>query len=129
MRGKVINPIREGFGARPKLAYTLPNGESKPQPFEALTPRQAEILRMVAEGLPYTAIAERLGISERTVRAHMNDVLTRLGVYNRHEAVVTACRMGLITLRLEPETAQAALRLAHHYIALAEKLMQKGDTP
>jgi DNA-binding NarL/FixJ family response regulator len=62
----------------------------------ALTPRQHEVLRLVAEGLDNAEIALRLGISKRTARAHVSSLLERMDVENRTQAAVTAVRMGYI---------------------------------
>ena len=63
-----------------------------------LTPRELEVLRQVAEGLPNKSIAQRLGISEHTVKFHLNALMAKLGVQSRTEAVIQATRMGLISL-------------------------------
>jgi DNA-binding NarL/FixJ family response regulator len=55
-----------------------------------LTAREAEVLALVAEGLPDAAIAERLVLSRRTVEHHVAAVLTKLGVASRHLAVAAA---------------------------------------
>jgi two-component system nitrate/nitrite response regulator NarL len=65
---------------------------------EELTPRELTVLRLVAEGLPNKTIALRLGISEHTVKFHINAILGKLGVASRTEAVVRATRLGLILL-------------------------------
>lgn len=52
-----------------------------------LTPREEDILRLIALGLPNKRIAIQLGISERTVAAHLERLFTRLGVHSRAEAV------------------------------------------
>jgi two-component system, NarL family, nitrate/nitrite response regulator NarL len=65
---------------------------------EPLTPRELEVLRLVADGLPNKTIAGRLGISEHTVKFHVNALLGKLGAASRTEAVVTATRLGLILL-------------------------------
>jgi two-component system, NarL family, nitrate/nitrite response regulator NarL len=65
---------------------------------EELTPRELAVLRLVAEGLPNKTIALRLGISEHTVKFHVNAILGKLGVSSRTEAVVRATRLGLILL-------------------------------
>jgi DNA-binding NarL/FixJ family response regulator len=57
-----------------------------------------EVLRLLAEGLPNKAIAHRLGISEHTVKFHVNALLGKLGAQSRTEAVVRATRLGLILL-------------------------------
>jgi two-component system nitrate/nitrite response regulator NarL len=65
---------------------------------ESLTPRELEVLRLMAEGLPNKTIALRLGISEHTVKFHVNAILGKLEVASRTEAVVRATRLGLIFL-------------------------------
>jgi len=65
---------------------------------EELTPREMEVLRLLAEGLPNKAIAHRLGISEHTVKFHVNALLGKLGAQSRTEAVIRATRLGLILL-------------------------------
>ncbi len=65
---------------------------------EPLTPRELEVLRLLAEGLPNKTIASSLNISEHTVKFHVNAILGKLGVASRTEAVVRATRMGLILL-------------------------------
>jgi DNA-binding NarL/FixJ family response regulator len=65
---------------------------------EELTSRELAVLRLVAEGLPNKAIARQLGISEHTVKFHINAILGKLGVASRTEAVVRATRLGLILL-------------------------------
>jgi two-component system, NarL family, nitrate/nitrite response regulator NarL len=72
--------------------------ETPPALIEELTPRELEVLRLMAEGLPNKAIAQRLEISEHTVKFHVNAVLGKLGVQSRTEAVVQATRRGLILL-------------------------------
>ena len=68
------------------------------RPVETLTPRELEVLHLLAEGLPNKTIAQRLGVSDHTVKFHVNAILGKLGVASRTEAVVRATRMGLILL-------------------------------
>jgi len=65
---------------------------------ESLTPREAEVLELVAEGLPNKAIASRLGISDQTVKFHVAALSGKLGAVNRTDAVRRAVRRGLIAL-------------------------------
>lgn len=65
---------------------------------EPLTAREMEVLALIAEGLPNKAIARRLGISEHTVKFHVNAVMGKLGAQSRTEAVVRATRLGLMAL-------------------------------
>jgi DNA-binding NarL/FixJ family response regulator len=67
-------------------------------PAEALTPRETEVLQLLADGLTNKAIAQRLGISDHTVKFHVNAVLGKLGAQSRTEAVVRATRLGLLHL-------------------------------
>lgn len=65
---------------------------------EALTAREREVLGHIAEGLSNKLIARALGISEHTVKFHVNAVMARLGAQSRTEAVVRAARRGLLVL-------------------------------
>lgn len=64
----------------------------------ALTAREHDVLRLLAQGLPNKEIARRLAISEHTVKFHINAVLGKLGAQSRTEAVVLAMRMGLVAV-------------------------------
>jgi DNA-binding NarL/FixJ family response regulator len=61
-----------------------------------LTPREVEMVRMVAQGLRNKAIAERLAISEGTVKVHLHNIYEKLGVDGRLELVLTAQRKGIV---------------------------------
>jgi len=65
---------------------------------EPLTPREVEVLGLLAEGLPNKAIAKRLAISESTAKFHVTSVLGKLGAETRSEAIVLAARLGLVAL-------------------------------
>ena len=65
---------------------------------EALTPREIEVLELVAEGLSNKAVAVRLGISDQTVKFHLTSISGKLGAINRTDAVRKGVRRGLITL-------------------------------
>lgn len=61
-----------------------------------LTEREAEVLRLLARGLANQAVAAQLGVSERTVRFHTNNILAKLGVATRSEALVLAAKHNLV---------------------------------
>ena len=63
-----------------------------------LTPRELEVLGLLAEGLSNKAMAHRLDVSEHTVKFHLNAILGKLGAQSRTEAVVLATRLGLVSL-------------------------------
>ncbi|MGI8483166.1 MAG: helix-turn-helix domain-containing protein [Thermomicrobiales bacterium] len=63
-----------------------------------LSPREREVLALVASGFPNKAIARELGISDHTVKFHVSSLLTKLGAASRTEAVTLATRMGVLSL-------------------------------
>lgn len=65
---------------------------------ESLTPRELDVVQLLAEGAANKAIAQQLAISEHTVKYHVNSILGKLGAQSRTEAVVRATRAGLILL-------------------------------
>jgi DNA-binding NarL/FixJ family response regulator len=80
--------------ARRVLAYfTAP--VARPDPFPELTPRESEVLDLLAAGLSNSAIADRLGLSVKTVNNHTSTVFTKLQVAGRAEAIVRARDAGL----------------------------------
>jgi two-component system nitrate/nitrite response regulator NarL len=84
----------------PSLVPTMlaTGDQASPRMVEELTPRELEVLQLLAEGLPNKAIAHRLGISQHTVKFHVNAIMGKLGAQSRTEAVVLATRLGLILL-------------------------------
>jgi DNA-binding NarL/FixJ family response regulator len=65
---------------------------------DRLTPRELEVLRLVAEGLDNRVIGRRLGITRSTVKHHLEAVYAKLGVHGRMEAVREGMRRGLVPL-------------------------------
>jgi pSer/pThr/pTyr-binding forkhead associated (FHA) protein len=75
-----------------------------------LSPRQSEVLAFLKQGLTNPQIAERLGVTERTVKAHCQEVYDRLGVPNRTAAVDAAHRLGLPVEEQAPTTQRLQAR-------------------
>jgi DNA-binding NarL/FixJ family response regulator len=83
----VTTRLLERFGETPAVAA---------RSLEDLTERERETLRLVAEGLSNAEIAERLVVSETTVKSHVSSVLRKLGVRDRVQAVIAAYDSGLV---------------------------------
>ncbi|MEA2471728.1 MAG: hypothetical protein QOE38_2727 [Thermoleophilaceae bacterium] len=62
----------------------------------SLTPRETEVIQLASHGLTYSAIAEQLGVSEATIKTHIENAYPKLGVIDKAAAVATALRHGLI---------------------------------
>ena len=77
------------------MAALVPSAETMPAA-EALTPREMDVLEMLAEGLSNKMIAYRLNISAHTAKFHVNAILAKLGAGTRTEAVTRGIRLGLI---------------------------------
>jgi DNA-binding NarL/FixJ family response regulator len=79
----------------PRAARELLGARRTPSVGADLTPREHEVLALVREGLANKQIARRLGISERTVKAHLTSVFQRIGVIDRTQAALWAERNGI----------------------------------
>jgi DNA-binding NarL/FixJ family response regulator len=106
-RGMGAAPLLEELQAlvrrarlRPIEAETSPAQDTAAVPDEleqlGLTAREAQVLRLVADGLSNSQIAERLFISRKTASVHVSNILSKLGVSTRVEAAALAHRRGLV---------------------------------
>jgi len=88
----ILAGIREvvagGSPLDPKAARVLLTGRRTPHPGPALSDREREVLEVVGEGLPNKSVARRLGITERTVKAHLTSIYQQLGVTDRTQAAL-----------------------------------------
>ena len=85
--------VDDSFGEA--LVRPLPAADALVEP---LTPRETEVLQLLAEGLTNRRLGERLGISEHTAKFHVNAILGKLGARTRGEAIAQAARLGLLLL-------------------------------
>jgi DNA-binding NarL/FixJ family response regulator len=79
----------------PPLLRPRPAPQTQAEP---LTPRELEVLQLLAQGLSNRRIAESLGISEHTAKFHVNSIVGKLGAQTRTDAAVRAARLGLVLL-------------------------------
>jgi len=78
-------------------ASPAPAAASAPAPAE-LTPRQIEVLRLVASGLAYKEVGQQLALSERTVRYHMAEIMARLHLEHRSQVIAYAGKLGIVAV-------------------------------
>jgi DNA-binding NarL/FixJ family response regulator len=84
-----------GSALDPEVVKQLLAQQQDDDPLAQLTPREREVLALVARGFANKRIARELGIAEKTVKTHVGHVLAKLGVTDRTQAAVHAVRMGL----------------------------------
>jgi NarL family two-component system response regulator LiaR len=102
---ELADAIRAAYAGRstlaPKVAQALiqmaRSTSESPAPGHDLTPREREVLALIVEGLSNPQIGERLSISVTTVRSHVSNILSKLGVSNRAGAIALAVRNKLVT--------------------------------
>ncbi len=94
---RAIRQVRQGEPAlHPKVAARLVQHTAQPSSFADFTPRERDVLRLLAEGFANKEIARRLSLSEKTVKTHVSNILQKLGVADRTQAALLAVRRGLV---------------------------------
>jgi DNA-binding NarL/FixJ family response regulator len=84
--------------ARVAMEEAGPQGPGEADPYEALTDREKQVLKLVAEGRSNKEVADLLGISVKTAMSHREHVMEKLGVHNRTELVRFAIKRGVIRI-------------------------------
>lgn len=95
---EVIEAIRQVHAGRKRIPPDVAARLAEHLADESLTPREIEVLRHIAEGNRNKEIADKLSISEETVKVHVKHVMEKLGASDRTEAVSVAIRRGIIQL-------------------------------
>jgi DNA-binding NarL/FixJ family response regulator len=96
-RGEPLHPPAEVEGAMRRLRHRRDQDDDGARRLERLTPRELQILGLMAEGRAPEEITSTLGMSPNTLRTHMQNVLTKLGVHSKMEALVLAIRHGKVS--------------------------------
>ncbi len=89
----------------PRAAARLMQAVSAPESPEELTERETEVLRLLAQGQSNKQIARNLQIGEKTVKTHVSNILSKLGVQSRTQATLYAIRIGLVSASPADQTA------------------------
>ncbi|MBI1379035.1 MAG: response regulator [Frankiales bacterium] len=93
IRAAVAGEVRLDPAVAAALALSL---RTPPSSAESLTPREREVVILVAEGRTNREIGKRLGVAERTARTHVSNILAKLGLASRTQAAMWAVREGLV---------------------------------
>ena len=96
--GEILNVIRTVHGGRRGIPQPIAAKLAEHTPRIPLTPREIEVLSLVAHGHSNAEIAARIGRTEGTVKVHVKNILQKLDANDRTEAVTTALRRGFIRL-------------------------------
>lgn len=98
LRKELVDTIRRIHAGAWHIPTEVAAGIAEHAVADAVSPRELQVLRQVADGLSNREIALRLDIAEDTVKAHMKNILSKLGANDRTHAVTIALRRGLIDL-------------------------------
>ena len=96
-RGEALHDEAEVEAALRRLRHRREQEASMERRLDRLTPRELEILQLMAEGRSSQRIAGGLGMSPHTLRTHVQNILTKLGVHSKLEALVAAIRYGKVS--------------------------------
>lgn len=83
----------------PRVAMRLARGMQVPERSEILTRREVDVLRLLASGASNKEISRDLSLGEKTIKTHVSNILSKLGVQSRTQAALQAVHLGLVPLR------------------------------
>jgi DNA-binding NarL/FixJ family response regulator len=98
MVAEVVKVVRLVMSGRRGIPSTIAAKLAEHTPRVALTPRETEVIALMSSGLTNATIAQRIGRTEETVKVHVKNILQKLDVRDRTEAVTVAARRGFIRL-------------------------------
>ena len=98
VRKELVETIRSVHSGKKRIPPEVAMGMAEHHADDALTEREIEVLKLVAAGSANKIIADRLGISEETVKAHMRNILSKLDANDRTHAVTISLRRGIIEI-------------------------------
>lgn len=98
LRKELVDTIRAVYGGRRRIPPEIAVELAEHHTDDALTEREIDVLRQVASGNANKIIADKLEISEETVKAHMRKILSKLGANDRTHAVAIALKRGIIEI-------------------------------
>jgi len=98
LRQELLTTIRDVHGGRKRIGQEVAEQLADHLGEDALTPREVDVLRLVADGNSNKLIASRLTVSEDTVKGHVKNILSKLGANDRTHAVTIAIKRGIIGL-------------------------------
>lgn len=93
-----VSAARVAAAASNAYLLLIPATDDEERLVESLTPRETQVLELVADGLSNKTIAGVLGVSDETVKFHLASIFGKLGASNRTDAVRLALRHGLVTI-------------------------------
>jgi DNA-binding NarL/FixJ family response regulator len=96
--GEVLIPVTLFAKAIARQRKVVTDKEDREKLFNEFTPRELDVLRLLAEGHDTGTLAKLLGIAPHTVEWHVRHVIEKLGVHSKLQAVIAAARLGLIEL-------------------------------
>jgi two-component system NarL family response regulator len=95
LASRLLSEFAKLSGTQERLSGLASHPKDREGQANGLTERQTEVLRLVAQGLTYREVGERLSLSERTVRFHMTEIISRLHLQNRNQVLAYAGKLGL----------------------------------
>ena len=98
LRQELLETIRSVHAGQKRLSAEVAAEIAEHAMDDFLTPREIDVLRLIANGNANKEIAEKLSLSEETVRGHVKNILAKLGVHDRTHAVTIGLKRGIIDL-------------------------------